>query len=80
MNWKILGKAFLVTAILAGLIIIIFMAITVIPWWITAIIVFIIVVALVYSGMKADYEFGNDNDRMSWNSDDEEDDDETDTP
>ena len=80
MNWKILGKALLVTIVGALSVAIIILAIIVFPWWITAIILFVGVFALIYSQMKADYEFDNPNDRMSWNYDNEEEEDETDAP
>ena len=73
MNWKIVGKALAATI---GLFIVITVMVL-LMWkfhiWVTVTILFLAVFWLIYDSMKRSYYNGNDNDRLSWNSDYDED-------
>lgn len=76
MNWKIFGKALAITIGLFVVITALILLIWKCPIWLTAAVGFLAVFALIYDSMKRHYYNGNDNDRMSWNNDYDEEDEE----
>lgn len=74
MNWKTLGKAFLHTIAVMLFALIIIVLIRISPIWLLLSILFLFVWAATYLGLEKQKNYGNDNDRMSWNYDNEEDD------
>lgn len=75
-NWKIIGRALATTIGLFIVITAITLLILKCPIWLTAVVGFVVVFALIYDSMKRYYYNGNDNDRMSWNNDYDEEDEE----
>ena len=75
MNWKLLGRALLVTIGLFAVIAILVLLILKAPILLLPITAFILVFSVVYNLMEKDSYYKDDsNDRMSWNNDyDEED-------
>ena len=71
MNWKTLGEAILVMVGLLAIITLIVLIIHVSPFWVGLAVVFIAGVAVVYHMMEKEDDY-SDNDRMSWFSNDEE--------
>lgn len=79
MNWKIFGNALAITIGLFIVITAIILLIWKCPIWLTAAVGFLAVFALIYGSMKRYYYNGDNNDRMSWNNDyDEKDEEESD--
>lgn len=73
MNCKIIGKALLVTLGLFAAVALLCLLFMKAPLWLTMVIGFLAVFSLIYSSMKKYDDMGDSNDRMSWYSNDEED-------
>ena len=76
MKWKIFGGALAITIGLFMVIAVILLLIWKCPIWLTVAVGFLFVFALIYDTMKRHYCNGDDNDRMSWNNDYDEEDEE----
>ena len=76
MNWKIFGKALAITIGLFIVITAIILLIWKCPIWLTVAVGFLTIFALIYGSMKRPYYSGNDSDRVSWNNDYDEEDEE----
>ena len=76
MNWKILGKSLLITIGVLCVIGTLLFLVIISPLWVSIAGIVLIVFYLVYDGMRRRNEMGNPNDRMSWNNDYSEEDEE----
>ena len=73
-GWKLFGKALAATI---GVFIVTAATILIMskcPVWLRVTISFLVVFGLFYNVMRRDYYNGDDNDRLSWNNDDDEED------